>query len=137
MLWKDLPDFILKEINCTYDNTSGGQEKEKNCFQDFVTGQIINVANLESKITEIIDDVKFKYTEYNIHYKDPNNMNGTDLAAINTYQEISSNLVIQEEKSNYLYPELAVFMGELQILTNNLARKEGLLRYYTNFFYGG
>ena len=50
--------------------------------------------------------------------------NGTDLAAINTYQEISSNLVIQEEKSNYLYSNLLFLWGITDINFNNLARKE-------------
>ena len=35
-----------------------------------------------------------------------------------------------------MLPELAVLLGELQFATNNFeAEKEGLLRYYSNFFY--
>ena len=58
--WSTLPNYILQRSTCTYEYTPDApadspvesithNRQEKNCFQDFVTREVVDLTNLKEK----------------------------------------------------------------------------------------
>ena len=140
--WDELPGYLLANVNCTYVYTKDDSDEntpsetitreEKNCFQDYATRQIINLQNLEEKFNAIRDDAKFPI--FKIDFKDSN---GVIDREFKDYKEVREHIRVTRtpNDNDYVYPEVAQFLAEIEIIKQNIARKEALLRYNTNFFY--
>lgn len=128
--WSTLPPYLLEDRVCTYDYiaTDGSEEEEprdeKNCFQDFVTRYMVNLRVLKTKIENIIRVAR--YPGYIINLRDRNFTN---------LSEARNNIEINNSPGQTVYPEVAKLLGEVEIVVQNLARKEAMLRRETNFFY--
>jgi hypothetical protein len=137
---KDFPvsDTTFKTGNkaCVYKkNTSpSGISDEKNCFQDFVNHEMIQLENVEDLLEKITEGAKYYIYKITITPDTNGNFSVSDLSKIKdgSSDKITRNLT---NRSDTVLPEIAKFVSEIQLSLSNVRRNETLLRYNTQFFY--